>query len=182
LAGAMTRGREVLTNELEGDMDAITAISVFSRWVHVITACVLIGSVFFLQVVLPAGLRGLEPGTAEGVLARCRRGMKLIVHSSLLLALLTGAFNAWRAWGDYSRRPGITHGVFGLHVLLGLGALVLLMIALAGRGAKPARQSWITVSLILLFVAVADASALKRLREWAHDHPRADRIAPVQKL
>ncbi|HWE93587.1 MAG TPA: hypothetical protein VG269_06385 [Tepidisphaeraceae bacterium] len=163
-------------------MDAITAISVFSRWLHVITACVLIGSLFFLQVVLPAGLRGLDPESAEGVRARCRRGMKLIVHSSLLLALLTGAFNAWRAWGDYNRRPGVTHGVFGLHVLLGLGALTLLMVVLAGRGAKPVRQSSIKISLILLVLAVAAASTLKRLREWAHDHPRADHAAPVQKL
>ncbi|MDB5289544.1 MAG: hypothetical protein JWL69_785 [Phycisphaerales bacterium] len=161
-------------------MDALTAVGIFSRWLHVITACVLIGSAFFLQVILPMGLRGLDAAMQEGVLLRCRRGFKLVVHSSLLLLLLTGSLNAWRAWGDYSRRPGITHGVFGLHVLLGLGALVLLIIALAGREAKPSRQGWVKVSLVLLFLAVAAASTLKRLREWAHDHPRADRISSTR--
>ncbi|MDB5171231.1 MAG: hypothetical protein JWN51_4 [Phycisphaerales bacterium] len=166
-------------NRSDDDMDALTVAGVFSRWLHLITACVLIGSAFFLQVILPMGTRGLEPGTHLEIMRRCRRGFKMVVHSSLLLLLLTGAFNAWRAWGDYSRRPGITHGVFGIHVLLGLGALVLLLLAFAGREARPSRQSWVKVSLVLLFLAVAAASTLKRLREWAHDHPRADRISRV---
>ncbi len=140
----------------------INPLVVASRWVHVISACVLIGSLFFHAVILPGG--GLESAEWETALRRWRRGLKMTVHVTLLLFLVTGVYNTLANWPIYTRYPGFMHGLFGLHLLLGLIALTLLMVMLAGREAKATRAGWARGALILLMLGVAAASTLKSAR------------------
>jgi uncharacterized membrane protein len=79
---------------------------VLSRWVHVMSAVLVIGGLFFMRVILPLGLAQADAGSREAVFFRCRRVFKMLVHTCILLLLLSGAFNTWRAWGDYKlNRP-----------------------------------------------------------------------------
>ena len=64
----------------------------------------------------------------------CQRKVKMTVHVTLLFFLISGIFNAIKNWPIYKQNPGVMHGIFGMHVLLGLGGVTLLMIMLAGRG------------------------------------------------
>jgi uncharacterized membrane protein len=143
---------------------------IFFRWLHVGSACILIGSVFFHDLLLPMGTRGLDAASQELVALRCRRGFKMTVHVTLLLFLISGIFNAIKNWPIYTSNPGLMHGMFGMHVLLGLGAITLLMIALAGREPKRARAGWTRLALVALLLGVAAASTLKSAREWTITH------------
>lgn len=130
-------------------MDWLLVVSTISRWLHVLSACIVVGGVFYM-VLAPLGApRG--------------RAFKPVLHGCFLLLILTGAFNAWRAWGQYNLWPGVLHGVFGVHALLGLTAIGILIWGTA----KPAGGRLLAWGVGLLFVVVLLASTLKGLRERA---------------
>jgi uncharacterized membrane protein len=137
------------------------------RYIHIVTACVLFGGAFFFRVLLPVGIRGLDPQTQDTVMLRCRRGFKMVVHTSFLLLLLTGAYAAVVNWPIYTLNPPVMHGLFGLHLLLGLAGLVLLMVVTAGPQPLRSYLSIAKVALVILFLAVLAASTLKWEREHA---------------
>ena len=159
----------------------IDAIGVFFRWLHVLTACVVIGSAVFLRLLLPYGLRGLAPSDAEIVFLRCRRAFKFVAHSGIALFLISGIYNYLQARHDYKNwaNPALTHGLFGVHVLLALVAWTIMLIFLAGREPRASIRAWTKVNLVILALTVAAASTLKFAHQAAHDHP-LDR-AVVQK-
>jgi uncharacterized membrane protein len=135
------------------------------RYIHIITACVLLGGAFFFRVLLPIGVKDLDPEARETVLLRSRRGFKMIVHSAFFLLLLTGAYSAVLYWPIYTLWPPVMHGLFGLHLLLGLLGLILLMIVTAGPQPLRSYMSIAKVALIVIFLAVLAASVLKWERE-----------------
>jgi uncharacterized membrane protein len=158
---------------------AITILNIFLRWLHVITACVLIGCAFYSVVLLPIALRGLDPDSRLKASLAVRRALKMVVHPGILLLLLTGGYNSWRNWPIYNQWPGITHGIFGMHLLLGLAVMTLQLIVLAGRNPKPSGRSMTKWALILAFLTVLAGSTLKWARERAHDHPKAPPTAAM---
>jgi uncharacterized membrane protein len=147
------------------------------RYIHIVTACVLFGGAFFFRALLPIAIRGLDPQTQEAVLLRSRRAFKMVVHISFLLLLLTGAYAAVANWSVYTLNPPVMHGLFGLHLLLGLAGLILLMIVTGG--AQPLRSylSIAKVAVVILFLAVLAASTLKWEREHAPPVAVGERIA-----
>lgn len=159
------------------DME-LNGVAIFFRWIHIVSACILVGSVYYFQFLLPAATRELDPAAAQGALARTRRPLKLTIHTTLILFLVSGTYNALRNWPIYTKNPGIMHGLFGMHVLLALGALTALLLMLAGREPKAGRAGWAKGALIALLLAVALASTLKSAREWTAAHPHA--ALPVQ--
>ncbi len=136
------------------------------RYIHIVTACVLFGCAFFFRVLLPISARGLEPAAQQAVLLGARRGFKMVVHIAFLLLLLTGFYTAVLYWPIYTLWPAVMHSLFGLHLLLGLGALVLLMIVTAGKEPLRPYLSIAKVALVFLFLAVLAASTLK----WEREH------------
>jgi uncharacterized membrane protein len=153
-------------------MTPIIVLSIFVRLLHVITACVLIGCSFFSVILLPIALRGLDADARLKAGLALRRPLKMIVHPGILLLLLTGSYNAWRNWPIYNQWSGITHGIFGMHVLFGLGVMTLVLVTLAGRNPRPSSRGMMKWALILAFLTVLAGSTLKWAREWAHDHPK----------
>lgn len=160
-------------------MSPLLPVDIFSRWVHVSVAAILTGGVFFYAILLPAAARPLELTQRDALLLRARRALKMTVHSAILLLLLTGAYNAVRNWHTYNQRPGITHGLFGIHLLLALAVMAVLLVQLSGQIPKPAQLSNLRWAVALLLLAIAAASTLKSAREWAHDHPRPTRNQPL---
>jgi uncharacterized membrane protein len=138
---------------------------ILSRWLHVVAACLVIGGVFFTRLVLPQGLSILEPDLQTAVLLRTRRAFKMVIHSSILLLLLTGTFNGYLALPTYNLNPPLLHSLLGLHVLLGLIAFALVLYVLAGKRPPPSHRMIVAVNLAVLLLAVAAASTLKWARE-----------------
>jgi uncharacterized membrane protein len=147
---------------------------VLSRWIHVMSAVLVIGGTFFIRMILPLGLAQADAASREAVFLRCRRIFKMLVHTCILLLLLSGGFNTWRAWGDYRLNRPLMHGLWGPHVFLGLTAMLIALITLAGRAPPRWHKQGAAINLVLLFLAVAAASTLK----YVHDQAIRDR--PIQ--
>src|SRR5690349_11682981 len=119
---------------LEGDrVDARAGIVILFRWMHVIAAALAIGGVFFMRVVLPAGLKELAPDVRQQVFLRCRRVFKMVIHSCILLLLLSGIYNSVRLFGQYRADPPLLHGLWGGHILLALVVFGISLWLLAGK-------------------------------------------------
>ena len=104
-------------------MTASAVLAILSRWLHLATAAVAVGGVFYARIVVPIAVRSLpadDPGVTQ-LLRRARRAFKIVIHSSILFLLVSGTYNAVLNWPAYTRMgPGVGHGLFGLHLLLGL--------------------------------------------------------------
>jgi uncharacterized membrane protein len=145
-------------------MDQFLGIAL--RWFHVIAACVAIGGAVFIRFILPAGLKLLESEQQKAVYLRCRRVFKMMVHTCILLLLLSGTYNAIANWQKYKLVMPTSHMFFGLHVLLGLAVFTISLILLAGKEPPPMHKKWMAVNVVLMMLVVAAASSLK----WVRDH------------
>ena len=148
-----------------------TILIVLFRWIHIATACVAVGGVFFIRIVFPIGLRALDGESARVMLLKTRRVFKMVVHSSILLLLISGAFNAWMNWPKYTAMGrGLGHSLFGTHLLLALLVFALALWLLAGPEPKKNHLKWMAINLGLMFLTIAAASVLKYARE-THSAP-----------
>lgn len=139
-------------------------IDYLSRFVHVATAITLVGgSVFTLLVLLPAA-KLLSPEThsqlAQGVASRWKR----IVHLGILLFLVSGFYNYYRAI-DVHRGDGLYHMLVGSKMLLALGVFFIAS-ALVGRsaglaGIRAQRGRWLTILVALATLIVLISSYVK---------------------
>jgi uncharacterized membrane protein len=139
---------------------------IFFRWLHIATACVAVGGVFFVRVVFPIGLKALDAESARAMLLRSRRAFKRVIHPCILFLLVSGTYNAVVNWPGYTAvGPGLGHGLFGLHLLLGLIIFGIALWLLAGAEPPPNHKKWMAVNLVLMLLAIAVASTLKFVRE-----------------
>jgi uncharacterized membrane protein len=141
------------------------ALVILSRWIHIVCACVALGGVFFTYAVLPAGLNILPPDLRQNVELKIRRVFKMVMHTVILLLLLSGTYNTIVAWPKYDLDPPLLHPLWGTHLLLGLVAITIALYLLAGKTIKKSNRKWLAVNLIVLLATVAVASTLK----WARD-------------
>jgi uncharacterized membrane protein len=158
-------------------MDPQAILVIIVRWIHVVSACLVVGGIFFLRVILPLGLRQIsDENTRNDAHARILRAVKMISHTCMLLFIATGTYNAMRLFkGDYTYHPGVLHGMFGVHAILALVLFGVLIWALKGPQPKPSLSKALTTALVLSLLTVAIASTLK----WARERAVASRIAPT---
>jgi len=71
---------------------------ILSRWLHVISACLAIGGVFFIRFIVPRGLMLLDETPRRQVFLVMRRNFKIVIHTVILLLLITGIYITWLAW------------------------------------------------------------------------------------
>ncbi len=145
-------------------LDALVVISF--RWIHIVTACIAVGGVFFMRIILPIGLSTLDPEAKKTAFLRTRRVFKIVIHSAILLFLISGTYNAIRNWPAYTAMgPGVGHGMFGMHLLLALVVFGIALWLLAGAEPPASHRKWMMVNVVLLLTTVAVASTLKYARE-----------------
>lgn len=137
------------------------------RWLHVISACLLVGAAFFYAIHAPA-----MNGQGDGVLAaRARRILKMLTRGAIVVLIGAGIYNLLGNWAAYHQNLPLTHALLGTHILLAIIIMALLEIGLSARTSTQAasRFLWFAIALMLLTVAVA--SSLK----FAREHPAHDR-------
>jgi len=152
--------------------DASWMVAILSRWVHLSFACLLVGGAFFVAFLVPGATtaEAVEPATAP-VNLQIRRGLKMMVHSSVLFLLITGTYNAILNWPAYWKNIPLTHALFGSHLLLALIIFVILMVMLARKQPRTAERRGLRIAVVLMFLTVLVASSLKFARE--HPKPQA---------
>jgi len=138
---------------------------ILSRSLHVISAILAIGGLFYMRVILPLGLAQADASSRDAVFLRCRRAFKMVIHTAVLLLLLTGAYNTYSAWGDYKLDSRLMHGLWGPHMLLGVIAMIIALVLLAPKEPPRWHRAGAMINLIILFLAVLFASSLKFVRD-----------------
>ena len=135
------------------------------RWVHVLCAGLLIGGTFVLAFLLPGKAATPEESATDSLYLGSRRGFKMLVHTCVLLLLISGSYNAYSNWRIYAQNPPLAHGLFGPHLLLGLAVFAILLIVFARKTPGPRERTWIRLTVVLLFLTVLVASSLKYVRD-----------------
>jgi uncharacterized membrane protein len=145
----------------------MAVLAIFSRYLHVVAAALVIGGLFFMRVILPLGLAQADADSRQAVFLRCRRVFKMVIHTCILLLLLSGAYNTYLNWNDYKLDRPLMHGLWGPHMLLGLTAMVIALILLAPKEPPRWHKTGAMINLVILLAAVLLASTLKSVREHA---------------
>jgi len=150
-------------------MDTLFWVNVISRWIHIASAVVGVGALAFLGLVLVPAVRRGGPEAAKAVWEAVLPGFGQILHTVILLLLLTGFYNLSiampkaKALGDLK---STYHMVIGMKMLL---AFILFatasMVAAGGRlagGFQPKQQRLLSLSLGLAAVILFLSATLRR--------------------
>lgn len=145
-------------------MDPLFPVDVVFRWLHVGTAIVVVGGSFFLRFVLSPAAAELPDDQHDLLRDRVLGTWKKIVHVGILLFLLSGFYNYFRAMGVH-KGDGLYHALVGTKIIL---AFVVFFIAsaLIGRSAKfeamrQNRKKWLGVIVLLAGIIVAISGFVK---------------------
>lgn len=141
-------------------MDTDLLLPVISRWTHIGCAIVLVGGSAFIWLVLQPVLQN-EP---EELHQRIRNRWKRFVHPGILLFLLSGGYNYWKALSVHSG-DALYHALVGTKMLLALAVFALASILV---GSKPGTQKirdnarkWLGITLLLSVVIVGISGFVK---------------------
>jgi hypothetical protein len=145
----------------------MVVLIILSRWLHIIAAVLAFGGTFFMRVILPLGLAQADAASRDAVFLRCRRVFKMVIHTSILLLVLTGTFNSMRNLDDYRLDKPLTHILWGSHMLLGIAAFAVSLLLLAGKQPPKWHRTGAMINLVILFVTVLLASSLKYVHDQA---------------
>lgn len=134
------------------------------RWLHVISACLLVGAAFYYAIVM----RAVNNPPDSGFVARATRALKTLARASIVVLIATGIYNLLLNRPAYHQNLPLTHALLGSHILLAIIIMALLEIGLSARRSMRAGGAWVWLAIVLLFLTVAVASTLK----FAREHPR----------
>jgi len=155
-------------------------VTILSRWLHVVSACLAIGGVFFIRFIAPRGLRLLEAEQGKQILLTIRRAFKMMVHTAIFLLLVTGIYNSWLAWDKYNLDKAVLHALWGMHVLLAGLAITIALYVLAGPQPPRSHRKLMAINFGILLLVVLAASSLKWARERAvAQHAAMEHEVPV---
>lgn len=135
------------------------------RWLHILAACLAVGGAFVMRLIVPIGLKQLEPETRKAVFLKLRRAFKMVVHTCILLLLVSGVYNTLGNWNAYNQIPARAHPLWGIHVLLGVSIMGIALYVLAGKEPPQSHAKWMLVNLLLMALALGAAAALKYVRD-----------------
>ena len=137
------------------------ALDVASRFLHVLTAIILLGgSTFMLLVILPS-LQASEDSLRKSMASTIRDRWKRFVHLGIAIFLLTGFYNYFQAMPKH-KGDGLYHALVGTKILLAL-AVFFVASALVGRSStfdsmRQNQRKWLTLLCLLGIVIVAISS------------------------
>jgi uncharacterized membrane protein len=135
------------------------------RWLHILAACLAVGGAFVMRLIVPVGLKQLEPDARQAVFLKIRRAFKMLVHTCILFLLVSGIYNTLGNWKAYTQIPERAHPLWGIHVLLGVIIMGIALYVLAGKEPPKAHAKWMLVNLLLMALALGAAAALKYVRD-----------------
>lgn len=147
-------------------MDEIGLLPLASRWLHVLAGITALGGAIFMRyVLLPAAESALNADEHTRLRDALSRRWKMVLHSCILIFLLTGFYNFLAVTAPKHSGQGMYHMLFGVKFLCAL-ALFFLAIAVSSKGEKLAkfrkeRKKWLGVIVALGVVIVMISGAMK---------------------
>jgi uncharacterized membrane protein len=142
----------------------MSIVDVISRVVHVGTAITLVGGAVFTLCVLMPAAKQLSEQSHDQLSAAVKGRWKRFVHIGVVLFLVSGFYNYWRAI-PLHQGDGLYHALVGTKMLLALGVFFIAA-ALVGRSQKlesirRKRGTWLTVMVLLAATIVAISGFVK---------------------
>lgn len=143
----------------------LNVLLVVTRVVHVGSAIVVVGgTAFFRYVLMPAADQSLNPGDHDRLRAEMLGKWRKVVHRSIILFLISGFINYFRAMPDH-RGDAFYHAIVGSKIIL---AFVVFFVSMALVGQSPrlefiraSRAKWLSINLLLAFVIIVMSGILK---------------------
>jgi uncharacterized membrane protein len=140
------------------------SLELLLRWLHIFSAIVLAGGLFFTRCALWPALNRLPIASADEIRQLVRGYWARVVMITSGLLLITGIVNAVTNIRKYEL-PGVYHGLVSVKLLFGL-VIFWLAAAISGKsdGAKRIRQNevfWLNGTLVLVAVVVCIAGYMK---------------------
>jgi len=139
--------------------------AILFRWMHIAAACAAVGGVLFMGLIVPIGLRELDPEARAAAFLRMRRAFKMVIHSCITLLLISGIYNSMGNWKAYNEVPELAQPLWGTHVLLGLLIFTIALVVLAPKKPPASHRKWMIINLILMAATLAVAAGLKYVRD-----------------
>jgi uncharacterized membrane protein len=141
-------------------------IALVSRWLHVLAAVVAVGGAFFMRFVLmPTATSVLSTEEHERLRTPLLKRWTIVVHSSILVFLLTGFYNYLAITRFEHEGQPLYHALFGIKFLLAL-CVFALAIALTSRSeafaAIRANSRWWLAVLVVLGIMVVMLGGVMR--------------------
>ena len=158
---------------------------IFNRYIHVVSAMLLVGGTLFYAMVVPRGIDDLKDAAQLAVLGRLRWVFRWIVYLSTIALLITGALSWSRNTSSYSgtevkalatilshegaqpnfdswkMRSGLW---FMVHTAVAVVALISSVAMIRTLSPPNHPIGWLRVSLILLLVSTLAASMTRHSR------------------
>jgi len=148
------------------------------RWAHILAAVTAVGGVLFIRLVLmPSASAVLDEDSHQKLRAAIMKRWQHIVHTCILLFLISGLYNYLAVTRFLHTDQPIYHMLFGVKFLLAIAIFALALgLTSTRRWARPFRENakrWTSVLAILAVAVVALSGVLRNL-------PAARMIADVQ--
>jgi uncharacterized membrane protein SirB2 len=118
-----------------------------------------------MRLIVPRALAGVDPAVRKEIFLKLRRRFKMLIHTSILLLLVSGIYNSIGNWNAYNEIPALAQPLWGTHVLLALCIFAIALYVLAGKEPPPKHARWMAVNLALMAIILAVAASLKYVRE-----------------
>ncbi len=139
-------------------------IDVLSRVVHVGTAITLVGGSLFMLLVLMPSAKELDESPHKQLAAAVGGRWKRFVHLGILLFLISGFYNYFRAMPKHEG-DSLYHALVGTKILIAM-VVFFFASALVGRSAKfegirANRSKWLSITVVLAMIVVCISGFVK---------------------
>ena len=140
-------------------------LTILSRWVHIGSAITMVGGSVFMRCVLMPAAQALPEAEHVALRGRIMSRWKKIVHTCVLLFVLSGLYNYIVVTAPLHRGDKLYNALIGIKILL---AVVVFFFAIALTSSKSWSESlrkdigrWLAINLMLATVIVAISGVLK---------------------
>lgn len=140
-------------------MDVTIALPALMRWVHMLSAVTVAGSIFFFVIVLrPATARVLDAGQQTALRDAVMRRWKMLIHPSVALFLVSGFYNYLTVTAPAHEGQSLYHALFGVKFLLSIAVFALAILLTSTRNWsarwRESRNAWIALTLLTLAIVL----------------------------
>jgi uncharacterized membrane protein len=148
------------------------------RWAHILAAITAVGGILFMRFVLaPSAAAVLDDATHQKLRAAILKRWQHVVHTCILLFLVSGLYNYLTVTQFLHPDQPIYHMLFGIKFILAIVVFALALGLTSTRGwAEPFRKNtklWTSVLAGVAVVVVAISGILRALPESSTQSERA---------
>lgn len=140
-------------------MDATIALPALMRWIHMLSAVTVAGSIFFyLAVLRPAAAKALTPEQHAALREPLMRRWKMLIHPSIVLFLVSGFYNYLTITAPAHDGQALYHALFGVKFLLSLVLFALAIVLTSTRAWsqrwRDSRGAWLLLGALTLAIVL----------------------------